>query len=135
MEGLPRLLDDLSPVLDKQMSQAERESLDLKHYYIGVEHLFLGMLKDHGLTEAVVKTAGLDPHTVLQALYQSLRPLRSKHLWQGVVLTPRCKQVLAAARDAARAQGFREMATRAPGDLSARLREELDRHRYLEEAA
>jgi hypothetical protein len=38
-------------------------------------------------------------------------------------------------RDAACAQGFREMATRAPGDLSARLREELDRHRYLEEAA
>jgi hypothetical protein len=38
-------------------------------------------------------------------------------------------------REAARAQNFSEMATRAPGDLPATLRAELDRHRYLEEAA
>jgi hypothetical protein len=38
-------------------------------------------------------------------------------------------------REAARIQGFREIATRAPEDLPAALRAELDRYRYLEEAA
>ena len=79
---------------------ARQESGRLRHYFIGVEHLFIALTElDGGLTYAVLEQHGLAPRFVRYSIRETIGRFESRRYWPGFPLTPRAVHVLDLARE------------------------------------
>jgi hypothetical protein len=79
---------------------ARQESTGMGHHYLGVEHLFIAMLKIRGgLTGALIESQGFTPEYVLELILRKTFRGGSQRLWAGMPYTPRTDVVLDIAND------------------------------------
>lgn len=78
---------------------AEQESARHRHYYIGVEHLFIALTKlDKGLSNAVFEYCGLEPRFLRYSVRQVIGVSENRRYWPGFKDTPRTTHVMELAK-------------------------------------
>lgn len=103
---------------------ARQESFRMQHYYIGVEHLFIGLLTIHGgLTSSLLEERGLTTEYVVDAIRRKAGKGNRQRLWAGMPNTPRADIVLGIANDLALESGNEEISER---DLLVAVLDEND---------
>jgi hypothetical protein len=81
---------------------ARQESFRMQHYYLGVEHLFIGLLAvQGGLTRSLLEERGLTTEYVVDAIRRKAGKGNRQRLWAGLPNTPRADVVLGIANDLA----------------------------------
>jgi ATP-dependent Clp protease ATP-binding subunit ClpC len=85
---------------------ARDESERIRHYYVGVEHLFIGICAAAGESvRSVLRSRGVDPGVLIR-LKSQMQPDECLPIWgTSLIQTPRLERVLAAAQGAARRRG------------------------------
>lgn len=79
---------------------ARKESYRMQHYFIGVEHLFIGMLDVPGSIAAHLLSArGLTSTYVIDLIRRHTGKGASQHMWAGMPRTPRADIVIGVAND------------------------------------
>ncbi|MCA9894858.1 MAG: phosphotransferase [Anaerolineae bacterium] len=85
---------------------ARQEAHRMRHYYLGVEHLFIALLEiTNGLAGTTIAEYGLTPEYVIDAIRRKIGKGSRHRLWAGVPNTPRTEVVLDIAQDAASEEG------------------------------
>lgn len=85
---------------------ARQESHRMRHYFLGVEHLFIAMLEiKGGLTCSILEDHGLSPEYVIDAVRRKIGKGGRHRLWAGTPNTPRAEIVLDIAHEIALANG------------------------------
>jgi len=103
---------------------ARQESYRMQHYYIGVEHLFIGLLDiQGGLTSSLLEERGLTTEYVVDAIRRKAGKGNRQRLWAGMPNTPRADVVLGIANDLALESNNREISER---DLLIAILDEND---------
>ncbi len=101
-----RLYDDI-------MVLARKESANARHFYVGVEHLFIAMTRlEGGVTVGVLEEQGIAPRFVRYMLRQELGQGDDRRFWPGFRETPRLQVVLELAHELAREGGQEEPSER-----------------------
>lgn len=78
----------------------------MRHYYIGVEHLFIALLDIRGgLTRSSLEEQGLTPDYVSDAIRRKIGKGSLRRLWAGTPSTPRANVILDIANDLALEDG------------------------------
>ena len=96
------LPENLSPEARQILALARQESENLKHFYLGVEHIFIALTKvENGVTQAVLQQLSLDPKQVRDAIRRFAGMGEGNRYWEGVKVTPRCEAVLKLASEEA----------------------------------
>ncbi|RJP22758.1 MAG: hypothetical protein C4520_07830 [Candidatus Abyssobacteria bacterium SURF_5] len=88
---------------------AKKESRRLNHYYIGVEHMMLGLLAEE---ESLVVSCFGDQYTAPQIrseLFDRLPKGEGPWYWDGIIKTPRYKNIMKSARIIKREFGHERM--------------------------
>lgn len=81
---------------------ARQESYRMQHYYMGVEHLFIGLLDiQGGLLVSLLEDRGLTTEYVVDAIRRKAGKGNRQRLWAGLPNTPRADIVLGIANDLA----------------------------------
>ncbi len=81
---------------------ARQESIRMRHYYLGVEHLFISLLEIHGgLTATLLEEQGLTPRYIVDSIRRIAGKGNRQRLWAGIPNTPRADIVLGIANDLA----------------------------------
>jgi ATP-dependent Clp protease ATP-binding subunit ClpC len=75
------------------MAAAEKISLEEKHHFLGVEHLFLAMLACEPWLAPFLSSRGVDKDELKNKILEEAGP-GGEPLWQGMVHTPRLKALL-----------------------------------------
>lgn len=92
---------------------ARQESYRMQHYYLGVEHLFIGLLDiQGGLTSSLLEERGLTTEYVVDAIRRKAGKGNRQRLWAGMPNTPRADVVLGIANDLALESGREEITER-----------------------
>lgn len=87
--------DNQSPEARKIIALASQESENLKHFYLGVEHIFIALTKvENGVTQSVLQQVGLDPKQFRDAIRQFVGIGDGHSYWSGIRVTPRCENIL-----------------------------------------
>ncbi len=103
---------------------ARQESVRMRHFYIGVEHLFTALLEvQGGLTTSILAEHGLAPEYVVDAIRRKIGKGSKHRLWAGMPYTPRAEVVLGIANDIALDNEHEEIEER---DLLIAICEEKD---------
>ena len=103
---------------------ARQESYRMQHYYLGVEHLFIGLLDiQGGLTSSLLEERGLTTEYVVDAIRRRAGKGNRQRLWAGMPNTPRADIVLGIANDLALEGGRQEISER---DLLIAILDEND---------
>ncbi len=103
---------------------ARQESYRMQHYYLGVEHLFIGLLDiQGGLTSSLLEERGLTTEYVVDAIRRKAGKGNRQRLWAGMPNTPRADVVLGIANDLALESGRQEISER---DLLIAILDEND---------
>lgn len=103
---------------------ARQESFRMQHYYLGVEHLFIGLLQiNGGLTNSLIEDSGLTTDYVTDAIRRQMGKGTRQRLWAGLPNSPRADVVLSIANDLALEEGRQEISER---DLLLAIFEEND---------
>ncbi len=103
---------------------ARQESYRMQHYYLGVEHLFIGLLDiQGGLTSSLLEERGLTTEYVVDAIRRKAGKGNRQRLWAGMPNTPRADIVLGIANDLALEGGRQEISER---DLLIAILDEND---------
>ncbi len=103
---------------------AKQESFRMYHYYLGVEHLFIGLLEiQGGLTRSLIEAQGLTADYVIDAIRRQTGKGSQQRLWAGIQHTPRANIVMSIGNDLALEDGRQEMNER---DLLIAILEEND---------
>ena len=103
---------------------ARRESYQMRHNYIGVEHLFIAMLEmKGGLTGSVLLENGIQPDYMIDAMRRKMGKGGKHRLWVGMPQTPRAERILESARKLAVKSGRTEVNER---DLLVAILRESD---------
>lgn len=103
---------------------ARQESFRMQHYYLGVEHLFIGLLEiQGGLLTSLLEGRGLTASYVIDAIRRQTGKGTRQRLWAGMPNTPRADVVLSIANDLALEDGRIEIDER---DLLKAILEEGD---------
>ncbi|MBE2268671.1 MAG: phosphotransferase [Anaerolinea sp.] len=103
---------------------ARQESFRMNHYYLGVEHLFIGLLDiQGGLTTTLLEEQGWTAQYIVDAIRRLTGKGNRQRLWAGVPDTPRTKVVLNIANDLALENARTEIDER---DLLLAILEEND---------
>ncbi len=99
------LPENLSPEAKQILALAQQESENLKHFYLGVEHIFIALTKvENGLTQGVLQQLNLDPKQMRDVIRRFVGSGDGNRYWDGMRVTPRCEAVLKlAAEEASRA--------------------------------
>jgi ATP-dependent Clp protease ATP-binding subunit ClpC len=104
--------------------QARQESTRMRHWYLGVEHLFIALLETQGgLTVTLLQDQGLTPDYVIEAIRKKTGKGGRTRLWAGLPNTPRADIVLGIAQDLALEEGRESIGER---DLLLAILEEGD---------
>ena len=81
---------------------ARQESHRMRHYYMGVEHLFIALLGiKGGLTSSLMEDYGLQPDYVVDAVRRKIGKGGRHRLWAGTPNTPRLEIILDIAHEIA----------------------------------
>lgn len=97
---------------------AEQECRNHSHYYVGAEHLLVALLEERDPeTLRALAADGIDVPEVHAQVRRALGTGEDR-LWEGILITPRVRQIIALAQERA---GNREIA---PLDLFEALRAE-----------
>jgi hypothetical protein len=81
---------------------ARQESFRMRHFFLGVEHLFIALLEiQSGLTAGILEDLGLTPDYVIDAVRRKTGKGGKHRLWAGLPNTPRTDIVLGIANDLA----------------------------------
>lgn len=81
---------------------ARQESYRMRHYYLGVEHLFIALLEiKSGLASSILAEQGLAPEYVIDAIRRKAGKGSRHRLWAGIPSTHRTEVVLDIAHDIA----------------------------------
>lgn len=81
---------------------ARQESIRMRHYYLGVEHLFISLLEiQGGLTASLLEEQGITPRYIVDAIRRIAGKGNRQRLWAGMPNTPRADVVLSIANDLA----------------------------------
>ncbi|MEZ4666994.1 MAG: Clp protease N-terminal domain-containing protein [Anaerolineae bacterium] len=92
---------------------ARQESIQMRHYYLGVEHLFIAMLQIHGgILSSIIEDYGLTPDYVIDTIRRKTDKGISQRLWAGFPYTPRVEIILDIAKDLADENGIPEITER-----------------------
>lgn len=103
---------------------ARQESFRMQHFYVGVEHLFIGLLQiQGGLTTSIIEASGLTTEYVTDAIRRKTGKGARQRLWAGMPNSPRADIVLSIANDLALEAGSDEISER---DLLLAILEEND---------
>ncbi len=99
--GAYPLPDNLSQEAKQILSLAEQESADLKHFYLGTEHIFIALtLVENGIMQAVLKHLNVDPKRFIDTIRTTADVGCGERQWEGSV-TPRCQAALKLAEEEA----------------------------------
>jgi len=89
------LPENLSPEARQILAATRQESENLKHFYLGVEHIFIALTKvENSITQAVLQRLSLDPKEVRDAIRRFIDTGDGNRYWQDIRYTPRCEAVL-----------------------------------------
>jgi hypothetical protein len=103
---------------------ARQESFRMQHYYLGVEHLFIGLLQiQGGLASSMIEDSGLTTEYVIDAIRRQMGKGTRQRLWAGMPNSPRADVVLSIANDLALEDNRQEISER---DLLLAIFEEND---------
>src|SRR5690606_23466877 len=103
---------------------ARQESFRMQHFYLGVEHLFIGLLEiQGGLTSSIIEAQGLTTEYVIDAIRRQTGKGTKQRLWTGMPNSPRADAVMSIANDLALEDGRNEISER---DLLLAILEEND---------
>ncbi len=81
---------------------ARQESVQMRHHYLGVEHLFIAMLQiQGGITASIVEDYGFTSEYVIDAIRRKTDKGTNQRLWAGFPYTPRTEVVLDITNDLA----------------------------------
>ncbi|MFZ4814202.1 MAG: Clp protease N-terminal domain-containing protein [Phototrophicaceae bacterium] len=87
------------------LENAHLEAANLAHHYVGVEHLFIAMIREtaheHTLTARALHKLHLPPQYVLEKIQYCTFPNDEKRQWEGHPHSPRTRVVLNLAYDIA----------------------------------
>lgn len=96
----------------------------MQHFYLGVEHLFIGLLEiQGGLTSSIIEAQGLTTEYVIDAIRRQTGKGTKQRLWAGMPNSPRADVVMSIANDLALEDGRNEISER---DLLLAILEEND---------
>lgn len=96
----------------------------MRHFYLGVEHLFIALLEIRGgLTTNILADHGLAPEYVVDAIRRKTGKGSKHRLWAGLPYTPRAEVVLGIANDIALENDHEEIEER---DLLIAICDERD---------
>jgi hypothetical protein len=91
---------------------ARQESHRMRHYFLGVEHLFIALLEiKSGLTTTILNEQGFTPEYVIDAIRRKAGKGSRHRLWAGIPNTPRTDVVLSIAQEIAREDSNRSSIT------------------------
>lgn len=95
-----------SPASGRVLRAAEQECRNHNHYYVGVEHLLVALLEEHdpGIAERLQAQA-IDVGEVHAEVRRALGTGEDR-LWEGILVTPRVRKVVALAGDMAGEQAI-----------------------------
>jgi hypothetical protein len=92
---------------------ARQESVQMKHHYLGVEHLFIAMLQIRdGLTASIIGELGLTTDYVIDSIRRKTNKGSDQRLWAGFPYTPRTDLILDIAKDMALDNGQEDITER-----------------------
>lgn len=81
---------------------ARQEAYRMRHFYLGVEHLFIALLEiKGGLASSIMEGHGLATEYVIDAIRRKVGKGSRHRLWAGIPNTPRTEVVLAIANELA----------------------------------
>lgn len=81
---------------------ARQESIRMRHYYLGVEHLFISLLEiQGGLTATLLEEQGITARYIVDSIRRIAGKGNRQRLWAGIPNTPRADIVLSVANDLA----------------------------------
>ncbi len=84
--------------LDEIISLAQQESAELKHFYVGAEHLFMALTRiEGGLASSALEMLGLSAKLVRHEIRSRISSGDTRY-WQGFLITPRANRILNQAR-------------------------------------
>ncbi len=92
--GNPLDSSQFSPAVRQIIITAITESARLRHYYLGVEHLFIAASQPGGALTQALLHLGLQPELVQARLRVEAGPGSLRRPWQGIILTPRADRLL-----------------------------------------
>lgn len=85
---------------------ARQESHQMRHYYLGVEHIFVALLEVRGgIASSILESYGLQPSYVVDAIRRKVGKGGRHRLWAGNPNTPRVNIVLDIANEIALEDG------------------------------
>nr|MCU0482451.1 hypothetical protein [Anaerolineae bacterium] len=103
---------------------ARQEAFKMRHFFVGVEHLFIALLEIRGsLTGKIMQEFGLAPEYVIDAIRRKTGKGSKQRLWAGIPNTPRVKVLENIAYDIAMEAGRDEVYER---DLLIAMLDERD---------
>jgi hypothetical protein len=103
---------------------ARQEAVQMGHYYLGVEHLFIALLQiQGGLASSILEVYGLSADYVIDTLRRKTDRGVTQILWVGIPYTPRTDIVLDIANEMALENGGKEASER---DLLCAILQEGD---------
>ncbi|MBN8593801.1 MAG: Clp protease N-terminal domain-containing protein [Anaerolineae bacterium] len=92
---------------------ARQSAIQLRHYYVGVEHLFLALLQiQGGIAATTFEAQGIKTQQLVEAVRKRMGKPAAQRLWVGVPDTPRTEIVLDIARDVALDGDLKEVTER-----------------------
>ncbi len=81
---------------------ARQESVQMRHHYLGVEHLFIAMLQiQGGITASIIEDYGFSPEYIIDAIRRKTDKGSNQRLWAGFPYTPRTEVILDITNDLA----------------------------------
>ena len=95
------MFSKFSPAARGVLRAAEQESRNHNHYYIGVEHLLVALLEQHdGAISRRLSQEKIDSGEVHAEARRALGT-GDEHPWEGILVTPRVRKVVAIAEERA----------------------------------
>ena len=90
-----------SPAARRVLRAAEQECRNHNHYYVGAEHLLEALLAEHDRAIlAALDSKAIDSRAVHAEVHRSIDP-DDDRVWEGILLTPRVRKIVAVAEAAA----------------------------------
>jgi ATP-dependent Clp protease ATP-binding subunit ClpA len=95
------LFSKFSPASKHVLRVAEQECRNLNHYYVGVDHVLLALLDQHDPEiDARLVAHGVRPADVQAELRRQVGTPEDR-VWDGILVTPRVRQIVRMAESAA----------------------------------
>jgi hypothetical protein len=103
---------------------ARQEAYRMRHFYLGVEHLFIALLEiKGGLASSIMEEHGLATEYVIDAVRRKVGKGSRHRLWAGIPNTPRAEVILTLANELALEKSSKEIGEQ---DLLVAILEEND---------